>query len=135
MALRINELFVAAIIYIIVHIIISKLITTVRERGRRLPLPPGPTGWPVIGALPLLGSMPHVALAKMAKKYGPIMYLKVGTCGMVVASTPNAAKAFYGLEFKRFVDANGSNLIKINTPFSNIMLFTFDQLSICVDGL
>lgn len=104
MALRINELFVAAIIYIIVHIIISKLITTVRERGRRLPLPPGPTGWPVIGALPLLGSMPHVALAKMAKKYGPIMYLKVGTCGMVVASTPNAAKAFL-----KTLDINFSN--------------------------
>lgn len=104
MALRFNELFVAAIIYIIVHIIISKLITTVRERGRRLPLPPGPTGWPVIGALPLLGSMPHVALAKMAKKYGPIMYLKVGTCGMVVASTPNAAKAFL-----KTLDINFSN--------------------------
>ncbi|KAL3324781.1 hypothetical protein AABB24_038741 [Solanum stoloniferum] len=92
MVLRISELFAAAIIYIILHTIISKLIATVRERGRRLP--PGPMGWPVIGALSLLGSMPHVALAKMAKKYGPIMYLKVGTCGMVVASTPNAAKAF-----------------------------------------
>ncbi|WMV28816.1 hypothetical protein MTR67_022201 [Solanum verrucosum] len=100
--LRISELFAVAIIYIILHIIISKLIATVREQGRRLPL--GPTGWPVIGALSLLGSMPHVALAKMAKKYGPIMYLKVGTCGMVVASTPNAAKAFL-----KTLDINFSN--------------------------
>ncbi|PHT28551.1 Flavonoid 3',5'-hydroxylase [Capsicum baccatum] len=61
-------------------------------------------GWPVIGALPLLGGMPHVSLAKMAKKYGPIMYLKVGTCGMVVASTPNAAKAFL-----KTLDINFSN--------------------------
>ncbi|KAL3532965.1 hypothetical protein ACH5RR_006486 [Cinchona calisaya] len=30
----------------------------------------------------------------MAKKYGPVIYLKVGTWGMVVASTPEAAKAF-----------------------------------------
>ncbi|KAF8039629.1 hypothetical protein BT93_B1988 [Corymbia citriodora subsp. variegata] len=38
--------------------------------------------------------MPHMALAKMAKKYGPVKYLKMGTCGMVVASTPDAARAF-----------------------------------------
>ncbi|KAK2977551.1 hypothetical protein RJ640_018193 [Escallonia rubra] len=30
----------------------------------------------------------------MAKEYGPVMYLKVGTCGMVVASTPDAARTF-----------------------------------------
>ncbi|KAM3398995.1 flavonoid 3',5'-hydroxylase [Capsicum galapagoense] len=97
------ELCVAAIIFIIVHIIISKLIAIGQGRDR-LSLPPGPMGWPVIGALPLLGGMPHVSLAKMAKKYGPIMYLKVGTCGMVVASTPNAAKAFL-----KTLDINFSN--------------------------
>ncbi|RVW92892.1 Flavonoid 3',5'-hydroxylase [Vitis vinifera] len=38
--------------------------------------------------------MPHVALAKMAKRYGPVMFLKMGTNSMVVASTPEAARAF-----------------------------------------
>ncbi|GMI89080.1 TRANSPARENT TESTA 7, CYTOCHROME P450 75B1 [Hibiscus trionum] len=67
-------------------------------------LPPGPKGWPVVGALPLLGSMPHVTLAKLAKKYGPVMYLKMGTCNMVVASTPDAARAFL-----KTLDLNFSN--------------------------
>lgn len=57
-------------------------------------LPPGPRGWPILGALPLMGAMPHVTLSKMAKKYGPVMYLKMGTSSMVVASTPDAARAF-----------------------------------------
>ncbi|GAB4843947.1 hypothetical protein Ancab_013911 [Ancistrocladus abbreviatus] len=58
------------------------------------PLPPGPKGWPVVGCLPLLGTMPHVSLARLANRYGPIMYLRMGTCDVVVASSPDAAKAF-----------------------------------------
>ncbi|BAD81900.1 hypothetical protein [Oryza sativa Japonica Group] len=49
--------------------------------GRRLPL--GPPGVPVLGALPLVGPAPHADLASLARKYGPIMYLKMGTCGVV----------------------------------------------------
>ncbi|RVW36351.1 Flavonoid 3',5'-hydroxylase 2 [Vitis vinifera] len=67
-------------------------------------LPPGPRGWPLLGALPLLGNMPHVALAKMAKRYGPVMFLKMGTNSMVVASTPEAARAFL-----KTLDINFSN--------------------------
>ncbi|KAK7855359.1 flavonoid 3' [Quercus suber] len=48
--------------------------------------------------------MPHVALAKMAKQYGPVMYLKMGTCDMAVASTPDAARAFL-----KTLDINFSN--------------------------
>ena len=67
-------------------------------------LPPGPKGWPLLGTLPLLGNMPHVALAKMAKRYGPVMFLKMGTNSMVVASTPEAARAFL-----KTLDINFSN--------------------------
>ena len=48
--------------------------------------------------------MPHVALAKMAKRYGPVMFLKMGTSSMVVASTPEAARAFL-----KTLDINFSN--------------------------
>ncbi|QCD79252.1 flavonoid 3',5'-hydroxylase 1-like [Vigna unguiculata] len=76
--------------------------TVLRRRERKLP--PGPRGWPVVGALPLMGSMPHVTLANLAKKYGPVMYLKMGTNNMVVASTPAAARAFL-----KTLDQNFSN--------------------------
>nr|UYK53797.1 flavonoid 3',5' hydroxylase [Phaseolus vulgaris] len=76
--------------------------TVLKRRGRKLP--PGPRGWPVVGALPMMGSMPHVTLANMAKKYGSVMYLKMGTNNMVVASTPAAARAFL-----KTLDQNFSN--------------------------
>ncbi|KAK4756218.1 hypothetical protein SAY87_006345 [Trapa incisa] len=63
-------------------------------RRRHVKLPPGPKGWPVVGALPLIGDMPHQSLAMMAKQYGPLMHLRLGTTGMVVASTPAMARAF-----------------------------------------
>ncbi|KAJ0020840.1 hypothetical protein Pint_30833 [Pistacia integerrima] len=75
-------------------LIITRYVIRFLFRKSRPPLPPGPHGFPIVGALPLIGSMPHVSFAKMAKKYGPIMYLKFGSQDMVVASTPEAAKAF-----------------------------------------
>ncbi|KAE9465838.1 hypothetical protein C3L33_02248, partial [Rhododendron williamsianum] len=46
-----------------------------------------PSGWPVVGCLLLLGTMPHVVLAQMVKTYGSVMYLKMGSCDMVVTSS------------------------------------------------
>ncbi|KAG2540527.1 flavonoid 3',5'-hydroxylase 1-like [Panicum virgatum] len=63
-----------------------------RAGGRRLP--PGPPGLPILGALPLVGPAPHAGLAALARRYGPIMYLKMGTAGVVVASSPAAARTF-----------------------------------------
>lgn len=71
---------------------------------RPLRLPPGPKGWPVVGALPRLGDKPHEALAKMARRHGPLMYLRMGTSDMVVASTPSTARAFL-----KTLDADFSN--------------------------
>ncbi|KAG5238546.1 flavonoid 3',5'-hydroxylase [Salix suchowensis] len=73
-----RELTVAALFFII-----NYLFTRYLTRKISRQLPPGPRG-----------AMPHVTLAKMARKYGPVMYLKMGTCNMVVASTPDAARAF-----------------------------------------
>ncbi|OMO79261.1 Cytochrome P450 [Corchorus olitorius] len=94
-----RELLSAVILFFITRYFIASLL----RRSTRT-LPPGPKGWPVVGALPLLGSMPHVTLAKLAQKYGPVMHLKMGTCDMVVASTPDAARAFL-----KTLDLNFSN--------------------------
>ncbi|KAK7316643.1 hypothetical protein RJT34_00258 [Clitoria ternatea] len=96
-----KEIGVALLIFFISHISIHYLIS--RNRSQKL-LPPGPRGWPILGALPLLGTMPHVTLTNMAKKFGPIMFLKMGTCDTVVASSPEAAKAFL-----KTLDNNFSN--------------------------
>nr|ASU91345.1 Flavonoid 3 5 hydroxylase [Indosasa hispida] len=70
--------------------------------GRRLP--PGPPGLPLLGALPLIGPAPHTGLTALARKYGPVMYLRMGTCGAVVASSPSAARTFLKALDARFAN-------------------------------
>ncbi|XP_019426839.1 PREDICTED: flavonoid 3',5'-hydroxylase 1-like [Lupinus angustifolius] len=98
----IDQLFLVKEIAISIFIF---LITYLYFNHHRRKLPPGPRGWPVLGALPLMGTMPHVALSNLAKKYGPVMYLKMGTnYDLVVASTPDAARSFL-----KTLDLNFSN--------------------------
>lgn len=84
-----QDLIFAALLFSITGYFTRYVISRLNSR-----LPPGPWGFPVIGCLPLLGSMPHAALAKLAQKYGPIMHLKLGTRDIVVASKPDSARAF-----------------------------------------
>lgn len=91
---QIDELLFTALVFLVTNFFVKR-ITSMSRSSRRLP--PGPRGWPVVGCLPLLGAMPHVALAQLAQKYGAIMYLKLGTCDVVVASKPDSARAFLKL--------------------------------------
>lgn len=57
-------------------------------------LPPGPRPIPIIGNLHMLGQLPHRSLAKLAQKYGPIMFLRLGQVPAIVVSSPQAAQLF-----------------------------------------
>ncbi|GLJ15590.1 hypothetical protein SUGI_0256200 [Cryptomeria japonica] len=76
--------------------IIYRFITKNKRQSDKeeLGLPPGPRPWPVVGNLHLLGSLPHKALAKLATKYGPIMFLRLGSVPTVVVSSHAMAKEF-----------------------------------------
>lgn len=55
--------------------------------------PPGPRCLPFIGSLlHLLTSQPQVSLRDLAKKHGPVMYLRLGQVDTVVISSPSAAQ-------------------------------------------
>ncbi|XP_062227872.1 cytochrome P450 71A1-like [Phragmites australis] len=58
--------------------------------GRRLP--PSPPGLPLLGHLPLLGSLPHRKLRSLAEAHGPVMLLRLGRVPTVVASSAAAAQ-------------------------------------------
>uniref|UniRef100_J3KXW8 Cytochrome P450 n=1 Tax=Oryza brachyantha TaxID=4533 RepID=J3KXW8_ORYBR len=62
------------------------------DGGRRLPLPPSPPGFPVLGHLQLLGSLPHRKLRSLAEAHGPVMLLRFGRVPTVVASSAAAAE-------------------------------------------
>ncbi|KAM1295921.1 hypothetical protein ACFX13_016084 [Malus domestica] len=57
-------------------------------------LPPGPMALPIIGNLHMLGNLPHRSLQNLAKKYGPIMSMRLGSKTTIVVSSPKAAELF-----------------------------------------
>ncbi|KAL6130547.1 hypothetical protein ACLB2K_068926 [Fragaria x ananassa] len=57
-------------------------------------LPPGPRGFPIFGSLNLLGTFPHKDLHQLARKYGDIMYMRLGLVPVIVVSSPRAAELF-----------------------------------------
>nr|AKH41026.1 cytochrome P450 CYP76AA26 [Thuja plicata] len=63
-----------------------------RQRQPRLPLPPGPAGWPIVGNLFQLGKRPHESLYALSLQYGPLMTLRLGMQTTVVVSSPAMAK-------------------------------------------
>lgn len=72
------------------------LCTTVSRR-KQPPSPPGPPRLPIIGNLHMLGgaeTLPHRSLHSLAKIYGPIMSLQLGTVPTVVVSSPKTAELF-----------------------------------------
>ncbi|MCE5166407.1 hypothetical protein HAX54_018945 [Datura stramonium] len=59
---------------------------------KRKRFPPGPRGLPILGHLHLLGKNPHQDLQNLAKKHGPIMYVRLGLVPAIVASSADAAE-------------------------------------------
>jgi hypothetical protein len=58
----------------------------------RIRLPPGPKPFPLIGNLLELGDKPHISLAKLSQRYGPIISLQLGQLTTVVISSSSLAK-------------------------------------------
>ncbi|KAL0424406.1 UNVERIFIED_CONTAM: cytochrome [Sesamum radiatum] len=57
-------------------------------------LPPGPRGVPILGHLHMLGKNPHQDLQRIAKEYGPIMYMQFGLIPNIIVSSPEATQLF-----------------------------------------
>ncbi|KAG6554076.1 hypothetical protein Mapa_003991 [Marchantia paleacea] len=65
-------------------------------RGSRFNLPPGPGFYPIVGSFPLLDALPgepaHRMFRRLSNKFGPIVYLKMGSCPTVIISDSESAK-------------------------------------------
>ncbi|GLJ44442.1 hypothetical protein SUGI_0932270 [Cryptomeria japonica] len=69
------------------------VITTLTTlRRQRLKLPPGPAGWPILGNLMQLSSLPHRDMAALCNKYGPLVYLRLGSIDAITTDDPEIIK-------------------------------------------
>ncbi|XP_064020036.1 cytochrome P450 1B1-like [Pogoniulus pusillus] len=60
--------------------------------------PPGPFAWPLVGNALALGRLPHVALGRLAQRYGPVFQLRLGQRPVLVLSgEPAIRRALVGL--------------------------------------
>ncbi|XP_024527059.1 flavonoid 3'-monooxygenase-like [Selaginella moellendorffii] len=84
------DLGVALFVLGISWITLSLLIGRIRSSQQRR-LPPGPFSFPIFGALFSLEEPLHQHFAKISKKYGPIVYLKIGMAPFVVVSNNEMA--------------------------------------------
>ncbi|PKI49976.1 hypothetical protein CRG98_029650, partial [Punica granatum] len=90
-------------IYYLIPLSIFLLFLT-KSFFHRSKLPPGPSGFPILGSLLNLGARPHESLFHMARRHGPLMTLRLGFVTTVVASSPEAAKEVLGKHDKTFSD-------------------------------
>ncbi|XP_029177903.1 cytochrome P450 306a1 [Nylanderia fulva] len=82
----------------LIHIIlgISIIILVYIFRGKTRQLPPGPYGIPLLGYLPWLDSKrPHVSLTNLARKYGPICGLRMGSIYTILLSDPQLVRQVF----------------------------------------
>ncbi|XP_055819942.1 cytochrome P450 71AU50-like [Solanum dulcamara] len=81
----------ATLVAIFIVYALYELLNNIQNRKR---YPPGPKGLPIIGHLHLLGKYPHHDLQRLAKKHGPLMYLRLGLVPTIVVSSADTAEKF-----------------------------------------
>ncbi|MCL7021580.1 hypothetical protein MKW94_028669, partial [Papaver nudicaule] len=58
-----------------------------QERSRTLP--PGPPRWPIVGNLFQLGPLPHKDFTRFCEKYGPLVYVRLGSIDAITTNDPD----------------------------------------------
>lgn len=54
--------------------------------------PPGPFAWPLIGNAASLGSAPHLSFMRLARRYGDVFQIRLGSCRVVVLNSDSAIR-------------------------------------------
>ncbi|XP_047942510.1 ferruginol synthase-like [Salvia hispanica] len=79
------------LIGVVISVVLLGLRWFVFLREPRPRLPPGPRPLPIIGNMHQLGKNPYETLRQLAKTYGPLMSIRIGSVYTVVVSSPEMA--------------------------------------------
>ncbi|WRX23930.1 Cytochrome P450 - like 10, partial [Theobroma cacao] len=75
-------------------------------------LPPGPPGWPIIGNMFDLGTMPHRTLTCLRDKYGPVIWLRLGTVNTMALLSTKAATELFKNHDLSFAERNITEIMR-----------------------
>lgn len=111
------------VVYLVVTWIATHFLLSILRRSRLSPkrFPPGPMPMPIIGNLHNLGPKPHQSLASLAKVYGPVISLRLGSLTTVVVSSVGAARevlqkndvAFSNRQVQDALTGNGHHQVSV----------------------
>jgi Cytochrome P450 len=88
-----TSLPIALYLLILILPILLLVYTQTRYSSNTNPcLPPSPPALPLLGHLHRLGILPHRSLYQLSSKYGPIMYLHLGSVRTVLLSSAGAVE-------------------------------------------
>ncbi|PRQ51106.1 putative flavonoid 3',5'-hydroxylase [Rosa chinensis] len=96
-----SPLTIMAILLVLLTYLWSLISASSKSNHRKLP--PSPRSLPIIGNLHMLCKLPHRSLQQLAKKYGHIMFIRLGNVPTIVVSSPKATKLFLKTHDNNFV--------------------------------
>ncbi|KAM4083175.1 hypothetical protein ACB094_08G036600 [Castanea mollissima] len=108
----------ATLLFLLARLIVS---ITNQTWFSKLHLPPSPRALPIIGHLHLLGPLIHHSFHDLSSKYGPLLYLRLGSVPCIVASTPELAKEILRAQELTFSSRKHSiaiDLLTYNSAFA-----------------
>ncbi|KAJ6365213.1 hypothetical protein OIU76_030059 [Salix suchowensis] len=86
-----DSLQFSPVLFTLVSLFVSIIILLFPFR-KKLPYPPGPKGYPIIGNMGMMDQLTHRGLARLSKQYGGLLHLQMGGLHVVAVSTPETAR-------------------------------------------
>ncbi|XP_076941160.1 cytochrome P450 76T24-like [Bidens hawaiensis] len=112
-----------ATIFLVLPFLLAFIYVYTTSSRRNPQLPPGPYPYPIIGNLLKLGNNPHLSLAELSKRYGPLMSLKLGSKTTIVISSPEMAKEFFHKHDQAFSSRSIPEIARVKNHLTRSIVF------------
>ncbi|XP_072043823.1 cytochrome P450 2U1-like [Amphiura filiformis] len=121
-----STILLACILFLSLHYLFRDYLW---KSDRNFNLPPGPTGWPILGNLPSLDPVaPYLSLNKFAEKYGSVFSLRFGSYPVVILNSYKAVKEAYIRHGDDYNDRPKLVLIEMATKGKGILFAYSDEV-------